>query len=77
MSDSIKVAIKIKPLIERDKNEDLSMQWVTEGNTIAPTDVELRKQADGEFKFGMTLMCYEINTVLMELRPWHTKKFND
>jgi len=74
MSDSIKVAIK--PLIERDKNENLSMQWVTEGNTIAPTDVELRKQADGEFKFGMTLICYEINTVLMELRLWHTKKFN-
>jgi len=62
MSDSIKVAIKVRPLIKREKDENLSIQWMTQGNTIVATDAELRKRADGGFEFGMKLMCYEINT---------------
>jgi len=58
--DSIKVAIKVRPLIKREKDENLSIQWVTQGNTIVATDAELRKRADGGFEFGMTLMCCKL-----------------
>ncbi|XP_036150579.1 kinesin-related protein 4-like [Monomorium pharaonis] len=51
MSDSIKVAIKVRPLIKREKDENLSLQWTTQGNTIVATDAELRKRADGGFEF--------------------------
>lgn len=55
MSDSIKVAIKVRPLIKREKDENLPMQWMVQGNNIVTTDVELRKRGDGGFQFGTKL----------------------
>lgn len=52
MSDSIKVAIKVRPLIKRERDENLPIQWMIQGNTIVATDVELRKRGDGGFQFG-------------------------
>ncbi|KYN00256.1 Centromere-associated protein E [Cyphomyrmex costatus] len=51
MSDSIKVAIKVRPLIRREKDENLSIQWITNENTIVATDTEYRKRSDGRFEF--------------------------
>ncbi|KMQ97228.1 centromere-associated protein e [Lasius niger] len=51
MSDSIKVAIKVRPLIKRERDENLPIQWMVQGNTIVATDVELRKRGDGGFQF--------------------------
>ncbi|KYN29939.1 PREDICTED: kinesin-related protein 4-like [Trachymyrmex cornetzi] len=51
MSDSIKVAIKVRPLIKREKDENLSIHWVTSENTIVATDPEFRKRSDGGFEF--------------------------
>ncbi|KAG5347931.1 CENPE protein, partial [Acromyrmex charruanus] len=51
MSDSIKVAIKVRPLIKREKDENLSIQWITNENTIVATDSEFRKRSDGRFEF--------------------------
>jgi hypothetical protein len=60
MSDSIKVAIKVRPLIKRERDENLSIQWSIHGNTITAIDTELRKRSDGGFEFGMTLMYKDI-----------------
>lgn len=51
MSDSVKVAIKVRPLINRERDDNLSIQWVTQGNTIVATDAEFRKRSDGRFEF--------------------------
>ncbi|XP_029166361.1 kinesin-related protein 4-like isoform X2 [Nylanderia fulva] len=51
MSDSIKVAIKVRPLIRREKEESLPIQWIVQENNIVATDVELRKRGDGGFQF--------------------------
>jgi len=56
MSDSIKVAIKVRPLIKRERDENLAIQWSIHGNTITAIDTELRKRGDGGFEFGMTPM---------------------
>lgn len=37
-SNAIKVFIKIRPLIAREKNENLRSVWLTDGNTIKSTD---------------------------------------
>ncbi|XP_078032758.1 uncharacterized protein LOC144467717 [Augochlora pura] len=51
MSDSIKVAIKVRPLIKREKDDNLPIQWVVYGNSIVSTDTELKKRGDGGFCF--------------------------
>ncbi|XP_020278586.1 centromere-associated protein E-like isoform X2 [Pseudomyrmex gracilis] len=52
MSDSsIQVAIKIRPLIQREKEENLPMQWISQGKTIVATDAEIKKRGDGGFQF--------------------------
>ncbi|KAL6443574.1 hypothetical protein ACFW04_001608 [Cataglyphis niger] len=51
MSDSIKVAIKVRPLIKREKDENLPLQWVVQENNIVATDIELRKRGDCGFQF--------------------------
>lgn len=53
MSDSIQVAIKVRPLIKRERDENLPIQWSVQGNTIALTDSELKKRGDGRFCFGI------------------------
>ncbi|XP_031826944.2 uncharacterized protein LOC116424546 isoform X1 [Nomia melanderi] len=51
MSDSIKVAIKVRPLIKREKDENQTIQWVVQGNSIVSTDTEIKKRGDGGFCF--------------------------
>lgn len=34
MSDSIKVAIKVRPLIKQEKDENLAVQWMIQENSI-------------------------------------------
>ncbi|KAG7207970.1 hypothetical protein KM043_009552 [Ampulex compressa] len=51
MSDSIKVAIKVRPLIKREKNENLPIQWQVQENSIVAVDTEMRKRGDGGFYF--------------------------
>ncbi|KYN18753.1 PREDICTED: kinesin-like protein KIN-7I [Trachymyrmex cornetzi] len=51
MSDSIKVAIKVRPLIKREKDENSSTHWVTSENAIVAIDPEVRKRSDGRFEF--------------------------
>ncbi|XP_076639078.1 uncharacterized protein LOC143351460 [Colletes latitarsis] len=51
MSDSIKVAIRVRPLIKREKDENQTIQWVVQENTIASTDPEMKKRGDGRFCF--------------------------
>lgn len=53
MSDSIKVAIKVRPLIKREKDENQTIQWVVQGNSIVSTDTEIKKRGDGGFCFGI------------------------
>lgn len=54
MSDSIKVAIKVRPLVKREKNENLPRYWIVQGNTILATDAKLKKRGNSEFQFGKT-----------------------
>lgn len=54
-SDSIKVAIKLRPLIKREKEHNLQSQWIVKNNWIIPIDQETRKRTDG-FQFGK-LIC--------------------
>ncbi|PBC32053.1 Centromere-associated protein E [Apis cerana cerana] len=51
MSDSIKVAIKVRPLIKREKDDNLSIQWTVQENSIVSTDLEMKKRGDGRFIF--------------------------
>ncbi|XP_033359443.1 centromere-associated protein E-like [Bombus vosnesenskii] len=51
MSDSIKVAIKVRPLIKREKDDNLGIQWTIQGNSIVSTDQEVKKRGDGGFYF--------------------------
>lgn len=52
MSDSIKVAIKVRPLIKREKDDNLPIQWTVQENTIVSTDPEMKRRGDGGFCFG-------------------------
>ena len=49
MSDKIKVAIKVRPLIEREISEGLPIQWKVKNNTIFQID---EKQKGDSFAFG-------------------------
>lgn len=55
MSDSVKVAIKVRPLIKREEDENLPIQWTVQGNTIVATDAEFKKRGDSGFQFGTKL----------------------
>ncbi|XP_015428418.1 PREDICTED: centromere-associated protein E-like [Dufourea novaeangliae] len=59
MSDSIKVAIKVRPLIKREKDENLPIQWIVQGNSIVSTDTEMKKRGDGGFCFDH---IFDMNT---------------
>lgn len=52
MSDNIKVAIKVRPLIKREKDDRLVEQWITENNCIQQIDPESNRRADARFHFG-------------------------
>ena len=51
MSDSIQVAIKVRPLIKREKDENLQIQWAVVENVIVPIDPE-KKRGESGFQFG-------------------------
>lgn len=58
MSDSIKVAIKVRPLIKREKDDNLPIQWIVQENSIVSTDLEMKKRGDGRFIFGTYIYRY-------------------
>lgn len=60
MSDSIKVAIKVRPLIKREKDDNLSIQWIVQENSIVSTDLEIKKRGDGRFIFGTYIDTYSV-----------------
>lgn len=49
MSDNIKVAIKVRPLVEREVDEYQTLQWNVCGNTITPIDS--KRRGEGGFQF--------------------------
>ena len=51
MSDSIKVAIKVRPLVKREKDDGQSVKWMVNENSMAPVDPELKKRYE-RFTFG-------------------------
>lgn len=52
MSASIQVAIKVRPLIKREEDENLPIQWSVQDKCITPLDPELKKRGEGGFHFG-------------------------
>lgn len=60
MSDSIKVAIRVRPLIKREKDENLPIQWVSQGNAIVAVDAEIKRRGDGRFQFGMIRANFDV-----------------
>lgn len=52
MSNVIKVGIKLKPLIEQEKDENLSIKWIVQENSIVSLDPEIKKQRNNGFQFG-------------------------
>lgn len=50
MSDNIKVAIKVRPLVKREIDDSECIQWNVSGNTITPVDS--KKRSEGGFQFG-------------------------
>lgn len=63
MSDSIKVAIKVRPLIKREKDDNLGIQWTIQGNSIVSTDQEVKKRGDGGFYFGIISYIHYDNNI--------------
>lgn len=51
MSDNIKVAIKVRPLIKREKEEQAKIQWTVQENTISHIGPKIGK-ADSTYQFG-------------------------
>ncbi|KAK0164624.1 hypothetical protein PV328_003234 [Microctonus aethiopoides] len=51
MSDNIKVAIKVRPLIKREQDEKLPIQWIVEENAMVRIDPETKKRGDAKFQF--------------------------
>lgn len=60
MSDSIKVAIKVRPLIKREKDDNLPIQWIVQENSIVSTDLEMKKRGDGRFIFGIYIYTFNV-----------------
>ncbi|XP_063985687.1 uncharacterized protein LOC135166895 [Diachasmimorpha longicaudata] len=51
MSDNIKVAIKVRPLIKREERDNLPEQWAIDNNKITQFDVETKKRGETEYSF--------------------------
>lgn len=54
MSDSIKVAIKVRPLIKREKDENVPVQWEVQNDVIIPLDTEIKKRSSHSLTYGET-----------------------
>lgn len=50
MSDNIQVAIKVRPLIKREKDEQARIQWTVKENTIS--HIGQNGKTDTEYQFG-------------------------
>lgn len=53
MLSDVKVGIKLRPLIQQEQDENLSIQWIVKGNSIVSLDQETNKWRDNKFQFGM------------------------
>ncbi|XP_029048634.1 kinesin-like protein KIN-7O [Osmia bicornis bicornis] len=51
MSNGIKVGIKLKPLTKQEKDENLSIKWIVQENSIVSLDPEIKKQRNNGFQF--------------------------
>lgn len=67
MSDSIKVAIKVRPLIKQEKDENLAVQWMIQENSIMAIDTEIKKRNDSRFTFGMTNANFDIKYIFLSI----------
>jgi len=76
MSDSVKVAIKVRPLIKREEDENLPIQWTVQGNGIVATDAEFKKRGDSGFQFGTKLekLPYEVH--VRNISAYSTIEYN-
>ncbi|XP_034941267.1 kinesin-related protein 4-like [Chelonus insularis] len=61
MSDNIKVAIKVRPLIKREEDERLPIQWTVEGNSISQIDPETQKRSETQFHFDYIFGMHNTN----------------
>ncbi|XP_061942388.1 kinesin-related protein 4 isoform X2 [Apis cerana] len=59
MSSDVKVAIKLRPLIEQEQDENLSIQWIVKENSIVSLNQETKKLEDNEFHFDYN---FDMNT---------------
>jgi hypothetical protein len=64
MSDKIKVAIKVRPLIEREEFDGLFIQWEVKNNSIFQKDGGKCKEY---YSFGK-LLINNSNSVLVYIR---------
>ncbi|XP_076754104.1 uncharacterized protein LOC143425292 [Xylocopa sonorina] len=51
MSSDVKVGIKLRPLVKREIDQNLSIHWVVKENSIISLDQETKKSKDNEFHF--------------------------
>lgn len=56
MSDNIKVVVKVRPLIPREKDENLQCQWRVDNNSIYQLD-HSGNLFGPSFTFGKYLLC--------------------
>ncbi|XP_068979248.1 uncharacterized protein [Bombus flavifrons] len=59
MLSDVKVGVKLRPLIQQEQDENLSMQWIVKGNSIVSLDQETNKWRDNEFQFDYS---FDVNT---------------
>lgn len=52
MSSDVKVGIKLRPLIKREKDENLSTQWIIKGNSLVSSDNKTKNWEENGFHFG-------------------------
>ena len=55
MGDNIKVSIKVRPLIKREKENKQTNQWKVQGNTIS----QINNYYSEPFEFGKIILDYE------------------
>nr|XP_012154349.1 PREDICTED: centromere-associated protein E-like isoform X1 [Megachile rotundata] len=64
MSNSIKVGIKLRPLNEQEKNDNLSIRWIVQGNNVVSLDLETRKLGDNKFQFDYIFDTNTTNSIV-------------
>jgi hypothetical protein len=67
MSDKIKVAIKVRPLIEREEFEGLFIQWEVKNNSIFQKDCGKCKEC---YSFGKSLINSIQFILFLSINPY-------